>query len=305
MLRDPKSKALIENFAGQWLQLRNLDTVKPDPDRFPMFNDGLRSDMKRETELFFESVLDEDRSILEFLDSDYTFLTGRLARLYGISGVGGSDFQRVRLPAFSHRGGLVTQASILTVSSYPNRTSPVLRGKWILENILNTPPPPPPPDVPNLDEKAIGATGSLRRQLEQHRTHPVCNACHARMDPLGFGLENYDAIGRWRTEDGDFIINADGRLPGGRTFDGPEGLKQLLLADRDAFAKGLTEKLLTYALGRGLEDYDQPAVQSIVSDTVAGGYKFSSLLTEIALSHPFRKRRGEAVPPLATASLRP
>ena len=293
MLADRKAKALVENFGGQWLQLRNLDSVKPDPDRFPMFTEALRRDMQRETQLFFESILREDRSILEFLDADYTFLNGRLAAFYGIPRVGGSDFQRVQLSPEYHRGGVLTQAAILTVSSYPNRTSPVIRGKWILENFLNAAPPPPPPNVPNLDEKAIGSTGSLRQQLERHRTNPVCNGCHARMDPLGFGLENYDATGRWRTEDGKFPIDADGRLPDGRTFDGPEGLKDILLGDKHAFTQCLAEKLLTYALGRGLEDYDRPAVQSIVDRTADAGYKFSAMVQAIVLSSPFEQRRGE------------
>ena len=293
MLADPKSKALVDNFGGQWLQLRNLDSIQPDPDRFPMFTDQLRADMKRETEMFFESIIHEDRSILDFIDADYTFLNDRLAKFYGLPEVGSSHFQRVQLSPDSHRGGVITQAAILTVSSYPTRTSPVIRGKWILENVLNTPPPPPPPDVPNLDEKAIGSSASLRQQLEQHRTNPVCNACHARMDPLGFGLENYDAIGRWRTEEGKFSIDAAGKLPNGRTFEGPEGLKQILLGDKTAFTRCLTEKLLTYALGRGLEDYDHQAVQLIVEHTTAAGYKFSALVQEIAKSRQFQQRRGE------------
>jgi Protein of unknown function (DUF1588)/Protein of unknown function (DUF1585)/Protein of unknown function (DUF1592) len=268
--------------------------VKPDPDRFPMFTKALRRDMQRETQLFFESIIREDRSILDFLDADYTFLDYRLAKFYGIPGVGGSNFQRVTLSPEYHRGGVLTQAAILTVSSYPTRTSPVIRGKWILDNILNAPPPPPPPNVPNLDESAIGSTASLRQQLEQHRRNPVCAGCHARMDPLGFGLENYDAIGRWRTEDGKFAIDSSGRLPGGRTFYGPEELKQILLADKQAFTRCLTEKLLTYALGRGLEDYDAPAVQAIVSRAAEADYKFSSLIEGVVLSRPFRMRRGES-----------
>jgi hypothetical protein len=293
MLADPKAKALIENFGGQWLETRNLDSIRPDPARFPMFDDELRRDMKQETALFFESVIREDRSILDFIDADYTFLNERLAKFYGISGIEGKDFRRVDLPPGSQRGGVLTQASVLTVSSYPTRTSPVLRGKWILENILNSPPPPPPPDVPNLDEKAIGSSGTLRQQLEQHRTNPGCRACHARMDPLGFGLENYDAIGQWRTHDGNFPIDATGTLPKGQSFDGPSGLKVVLLRDKDAFAECLAEKLLTYALGRGLEPYDQAAVKSIVSRTVAENYKFSSLVRAIVASPAFQMRRGE------------
>ena len=288
MLADPKSKALVDNFAGQWLQLRNLDRIQPDPDRFPNFNDDLRRDMKRETELFFQSIIREDRSILDFIDAGYTFANARLAKFYGLPEVDSNQFQRVQLPPDSHRGGVITQAAILTASSFPNRTSPVLRGKWILENILNAPPPPPPPDVPNLDEKAVGSSASLRQQLEAHRTNPVCNACHASMDPLGFGLENFDAIGRWRTKDGNFPIDATGKLPNGKTFDGPEGLKQILLSDKSAFAKCLAEKLLTYALGRGLEDYDQPAIQSIVTQTAASEYRFSALVEAIVSSDPFQ-----------------
>ena len=287
MLADSKSRALVDNFGGQWLQLRNLDRIHPDPDRFPNFSDDLRHDMKRETELFFQSIIREDRSILDFIDAGYTFANARLARFYGLPEVDSNQFQRVQLPPDSHRGGVITQAAILTASSFPNRTSPVLRGKWILENILNEPPPPPPPDVPNLDEKAAGSPAGLREQLEAHRTNPVCKACHAGMDPLGFGLENFDAIGRWRTKDGDSPIDASGRLPNGGTFDGPEGLKQLLLNDKAAFTRCLAEKLLIYALGRGLEDYDQPAVQSIVTETAASDYKFSALIAAIVSSRPF------------------
>ena len=300
MLADPRAKALVENFGGQWLETRNLDSIKPDPVRFPMFDDNLRGDMQRETALFFESVIMEDRSIVDFIDADYTFLNERLADFYGISGVQGEAFRRVDLPPDSHRGGILTEAAILTVSSYPSRTSPVLRGKWILENILNTPPPPPPPDVPNLDEKAIGATISLRRQLEQHRANPACRACHVRMDPLGFGLENYDAIGRWRTHDGDFPVDATGTLPNGLSFDGASGLKALLLRDKDAFARCLAEKLLTYALGRGLEPYDQVTVQSIVRRAAAENYKFSSLIRAIVASPAFEMRRGERPVGVAT-----
>jgi hypothetical protein len=245
-------------------------------------------------------VIKEDRSIVDFIDADYTFLNERLADFYGISGVQGEAFRRVDLPPDSHRGGILTEAAILTVSSYPSRTSPVLRGKWILENILNTPPPPPPPDVPNLDEKAIGATISLRRQLEQHRANPACRACHVRMDPLGFGLENYDAIGRWRTHDGDFPVDATGTLPNGLSFDGASGLKALLLRDKDAFARCLAEKLLTYALGRGLEPYDQVTVQSIVRRAAAENYKFSSLIRAIVASPAFEMRRGERPVGVAT-----
>ena len=288
MLADPKSKALVDNFGGQWLQLRALDRSQPDPDRFPKFTDSLRYDMKRETELFFQSIIREDRSILDFIDAPYTFVNARLAKFYDLPEVDSNQFQRVPLAPDSHRGGILTEAAILTASSFPTRTSPVLRGKWILENILNAPPPPPPPDVPNLDEKAIGSSASLRQQLEAHRANPACNACHASMDPLGFGLENYDAIGRWRTHDGESLIDATGRLPNGKTFDGPDGLKQILLSGKAAFTQCLAEKLLTYALGRGLEDYDQPAIQSIVTQTAASGYRFSALIEAIISSQPFQ-----------------
>ncbi len=293
MLADPKAKALAESFGGQWLETRNLESIRPDPIRFPMFDDDLRRDMQQESALFFESVIEEDRSILDFLDADYTFLNERLANFYGIPSVEGNEFRRVVLPPGSHRGGILTQAAVLTVSSYPARTSPVLRGKWVLENILNTPPPPPPPNVPNLDEKAIGASASLRQQLEQHRANPACRACHARMDPLGFGLENYDAIGHWRTHDGNFPVDATGTLPRGQSFSGPDGLKALLLQDKDAFARCLAGKLLTYALGRGLLPEDLVTVKSIVSRIAADNYRFSSLVRAIAASPAFEMRRGE------------
>ncbi|HWP45300.1 MAG TPA: DUF1592 domain-containing protein, partial [Blastocatellia bacterium] len=244
MLKDPKSRALVENFGGQWLELRRLESVKPDRERFPQFDEYLRMSMQKETELFFENIVREDRSILDFIDADYTFLNERLAQFYGIPGVKGTQFRKVSLKGNPERGGILTQASVLTASSYATRTSPVIRGKWILENILNAPPPPPPPDVPNLNEAVIGSSASLRQQMEQHRKNPTCASCHARMDPLGFGLENYNAIGAWRTRDGKFEIDASGALPDGRTFRGPQELKAILKADRDYFAECLTEKLL-------------------------------------------------------------
>jgi hypothetical protein len=239
-------------------------------------------------------VVREDRSILEFLDGRYSFINERLAEHYGIKGVDGTEFRRVALNG-AQRSGVLTQASILTVSSYPTRTSPVIRGKWVLENFLNEPPPPPPPDVPNLDEAAVGSAASLRQQLEEHRRNPICASCHSKMDPLGFGLENYDAIGAWRTRDGKFPIDAAGTLPNGKSFKGPAQLKATLLARRADFAKCLTEKLLTYALGRGLEPYDRPAVESINRRLAAEGYRFSALVGGIIDSMPFRMRRGEGV----------
>jgi cytochrome c553 len=290
MLKDEKSRALVENFGGQWLELRKLESVKPDRERFPEFDEYLRMSMRRETELFFDNIVRRDLSILDFVDGNYTFLNGRLAQLYKISGIEGPDFRRVELSG-RERGGVLTQASVLTVSSYATRTSPVLRGKWILENFLNAPPPPPPPDVPNLDETKIGHSASMREQLEEHRKNTTCASCHARMDPLGFGLENFNAIGAWRTEDGKFAIDASGTLPDGRSFKGPQELKAILRADRERFAEGLTEKLLTYALGRGLERYDQATVKKITERLAAEDYRFSALVLGIVRSLPFQMQR--------------
>jgi hypothetical protein len=277
MLLDPKSRALVENFGGQWLETRNLDSIQPDPGKFPQFDAALRHDIKQETQLFFRSIIQEDHPIADFLSANYTFLNEHLAGFYGIGGVEGRQFRRVELPPDSHRGGILTQASVLTVTSYPARTSPVLRGKWILQNLLDSAPPPPPPNVPNLDEKAIGATMSMRQQLELHRANSACRSCHARMDPLGFGLENYDAIGQWRTQEGSFPIDSGGALPNGRSFQGAEGLRQILLNDQDTFAKCLASKLLTYALGRKLT---MPAVH--------GNEKFSQLVEDIVASPAFQ-----------------
>jgi mono/diheme cytochrome c family protein len=292
MLRDPKSRALAEQFGGQWLQFRALESITRDRDRFPDFEDYLRLSMRRETELFFEHIVRSDRSILDFIDGRYSFVNERLARHYGLTGVSGPQFRRVSLTG-SPRGGVVTQGSVLTVSSYATRTSPVLRGKWILENLLNAPPPEPPPDVPNLDEVTIGTSASLREQLELHRKNPTCASCHRRMDPLGFGLENFDAVGAWRTMDGKFPVDASGTLPDGRTFTGPEELRNILGADREAFARALTAKLLTYALGRGLERYDNQTVRTIAGRLPRHDYRFSGLVLEIVNSLPFRMRRSQ------------
>ncbi len=292
MLKDSRSSALAENFGGQWLQVRALESAQRDRSRFPDFDEYLRLSMRRETEMFFENVIREDRPILEFLTGKYTFLNERLARFYGIPGVEGPAFRQVSLSG-TPRAGILTQASVLTVTSYPNRTSPVLRGKWILENILNAPPPAPPPGVPNLDVTAVGTEASLRQQLEQHRKNPTCASCHARMDPLGFGLENFDAIGAWRANDGKIAIDSSGSLPDGRSFTGPDGLTVILKADRVAFAQCLTAKLLTYAMGRGLERYDSSTVKSITRNLAANGYRFSNLVQEIASSRPFQMRRGD------------
>jgi hypothetical protein len=292
MLLDEKANALVQNFGGQWLQVRKLESVKPDNKKFVDFDEYLRMSMERETELFFESIMREDRSILDFIDCDYTYLNERLARFYGVADIQGPDFRKVLFSKDAHRGGLLGQASVLTISSYANRTSPVLRGKWVLENLVGAPPPPPPPDVPNLDEAKLGKTSSMREQLEFHRTNAVCASCHTRMDPLGFGLENYDAIGAWREKDGQFPINASGVLPDGRSFDGAAGLKSILKAQPDAFAETLTRKLLIYALGRGLEPGDDAAVKQIVNQARADKYRFSSLISGIVKSDPFQRRRG-------------
>jgi hypothetical protein len=293
MLKDPKSTALVDNFAGQWLEIRNMDGVKPDWERFEQFDDLLRISAKRETQLFLSNMIQEDRSILDLIDGKYTYLNERMARFYGIPGITGPEFRKVDLTGNPQRSGIITQATVLTVSSYATRTSPVLRGKWILENILNAPPPPPPPDVPTLDVAAVGDSVSLRQQMEKHRSNAICAGCHGRMDPLGFGLENYDGIGAWRTQDGKFPIDASGKLPDGRTFTGPEGLKTVVMSSRDAFAGCVTEKLLTYALGRGLERYDKPVVAEIVRRAQAGNYRFSGIVLGIVRSMPFQMLRGD------------
>jgi hypothetical protein len=292
MRADPKARALTENFAVQWLQLRNLKAFAPDPKLFPNFDERLRAAMQKETELFFDAVLREDRSILDLLDADFTFLNGRLARHYGIDGVYGDNFRRVKLTD-GKRGGILTQASVLTVTSNPTRTSPVKRGKWVMEQILGTPPPEPPPNVPPLaaDDKAQ-LTGSLRQRMEQHRKDPSCAVCHEHMDSLGFAFENYDAVGAFRTKDGNFPIDPSGTLLGGLTFKGPQELKAILKGKKELFARCLTEKMLTYALGRGLEYYDRPTVEAIVAALGRNDYRFSTLITEITRSDPFRLRRG-------------
>ncbi len=293
MLRDPKAMALVDNFAGQWLELRNLDSIRPDPDQFPEFDDNLRRAMYTETHMFFASVVQEDRSILDFIGANYTFLNERLANFYGIPGITGREFRRVELDG-NQRSGVLTQASVLTVTSYPTRTSPVLRGKWILENVLNTPPPPPPPGVGSIDAKSGGSSGTMRQIMEKHRANPMCASCHMRMDPLGFSLENYDAIGRWRTQDGGLPIDSAGVLPGGQQFKGAAEMKKILSQNRGAFAECLTEKMMTYALGRGVETYDRAATKKIVAGLAADNYRFSSLISGIVDSVPFRMGRGDA-----------
>ena len=290
MLKDPKASALVENFGGQWLLTRALESHVPDRQKFTQFTDYTRMSMKKETDLFFQSIINEDRSVLDFIDGNYTFLNERLADFYRIPGVKGPQFRKVDLTG-TQRGGVITQASVLTVSSYANRTSPVLRGKWILENILNSPPKPPPPDVPNLDEAQVGKTATLREQLEKHRANATCAACHSRMDPLGFSLEHFDAIGQWRDADGAMAIDDAASLPDGRTFKGAAGLREILRADPDAFVDCFTTKLLTYALGRGLEPYDRQTVRQIVRKSAGDNYRFSSVVVGIVESAPFQQQK--------------
>ena len=294
MLADPHSSALAENFAGQWLELRNLDVQKPDPQKFPEWGPELREDMKTESRMFFDYVLRENRPLSDFLDARYTFLNDRMAKFYGISGVTGPEFRKVDL-ATSERGGILGHASVLTVSSYATRTSVVIRGKYILQNILGTPPPPPPPDVPALDETAIGASASLRQQMEKHRENAVCASCHSKMDPLGFGLENYNAIGKWRTTDGKFPVDSSGTLPNGKTFSTPAEMRELLKGHLPDFARCMVEKMLTYSLGRGLATYDRRTQDEIGRNWSQAGYPFQSLIFEVVHSLPFQSRRGELV----------
>ena len=293
MLTDPKARALSEQFVGQWLGIRTLGSVAaPDPQKFPEFTPALREAMVAEPSEFFAGLLREDRSLLELLDSDYTWVNAELARHYGLDGVSGKTFVRVSLPD-RRRGGVTGMAAVLTQTSYPQRTSPVLRGKWLLEEVFGTPPPPPPPLVATLsanDEKRDGQT--FRQRLEQHRKDPNCAACHARLDPLGFALENFDPIGRWRTEVSGETVDASGQLPGGEAFVGPEALKKVLGARKQLFVRHLTEKMLAYALGRGVEYYDIPAVKHISEVVANDGHRAPRLILEIVRSAPFRLRRG-------------
>jgi len=282
----------VTNFAAQWLHLRNLDSITPDMRLFPDFDDNLRQAMRRETEMFFESIVRENRSVIELLTANYTFLNERLARHYGIAGVKGSHFRRVELEKDSVRVGLLGQGSILTVTSYPDRTSPVKRGKWILENLLGTPPPPPLPNVGDLKVTSDnGAVLSMRQRMELHRANPVCASCHSMMDPLGLALENFDAVGKWRTlGEGSAPIDASSALPGGAPFEGPAGLRRELVAS-DRYVATLTEKMMTYALGRGLEYYDAPAVRAILREAAPDDYRLTQLIVGIVQSTPFRMRR--------------
>jgi mono/diheme cytochrome c family protein len=300
MLADPRSAAMAENFAGQWLEIRNLDTIKPDPQKFPAWTPELRDAMKTETRMFFDTILRENRPIGEFIDARYTFLNELLAKHYGIEGVSGPEFRRVDLTT-AERGGVLTHGSVLAVSSYPTRTSVVIRGKYILQNILGAPPPPPPADVPALDEQAVGTTASLRKQMETHRTNAICASCHARMDPLGFALENYDAIGKWRTMDGDFPVDSTGVLPGGKKFSNSAEMRQILSERVPELTRTLTEKLLIYSLGRGLQRYDRPTVNGITKKVAGSGYGFQTLVQEVVRSLPFQSRRAEDVKAVVAA----
>jgi hypothetical protein len=293
MLTDPRSLSLVSNFASQWLHLRNLESITPDLRLFPDFDDNLRQAFRRETELLFESVVRQDRSVLELLKSDHTYLNERLAKHYGIPHVYGSHFRLVKLGDDGVRGGLLRQASILTVTSYATRTSPVIRGKWVMENILGTPPPPPPGNVPALKDNTVSSSLSVRERLAQHRADAACAGCHNLMDPVGFSLENFDAVGRWRTFEEGRPIDATGGLPDGSQFEGVTGLERALLRRPEVFASTLAEKLLTFALGRGVETFDAPAIRKIVRDARAQDYRFSALIVGIAASIPFQMRTSE------------
>jgi hypothetical protein len=293
MLADPRAASLVANFGGQWLWLRNLRGASPNADLFPEFDDNLRQALQRETELFLADQLKADRSVVDLLTADYTFLNERLARHYGIPNVYGSHFRRVAYPD-DRRAGLLGHGSILTVTAYPNRTSPVIRGRWLLENLLGAPPPPPPPNVPALRENGEGEKPTtVRARLEAHRQNPACASCHAQMDPLGFALENFDAIGKWRTIDAEAKtpIDASGRLVDGQQFDGPAEFRRLLLQRRDDFLMTVTEKLLTYGLGRGVEYFDLPVVRQILRDAGAKNYQWSSIVQGIVTSAPFQNRQ--------------
>jgi len=292
LLADPRSQALVKNFSGQWLFLRNIARIQPDPAAFPNFDENLRQALQQETELLIESTLREDRSVADLLTTDYTFVNERLAEHYGIQGIYGSEFRRIAVEDPKRRG-LLGQASILTVTSYPNRTAPTIRGKWVLEQLLGTPPPPPPPNVPSLKDDASTKTMTMRQRMEQHRANPACAVCHKMMDPLGFSLENFDGLGRWRdsTGPGTGPIDSSGVLPDGTKFEGPAGLRDVLLSKRDLFVETFTERLLTYALGRGLEQYDRPVIRKITREAALNDQRWSSMIFGIVKSAPFQMRR--------------
>ena len=306
LLADSRSRALIDNFVSQWLRLRNLEAQQRESADYPEFDENLRHAFRRETELFVESTIREDRSLLELLSADYTFLNERLARFYGVDGIYGDRFRRVTLGPDHPRGGLLGHGGLLMVTSHPNRTSPVLRGKWLLESILGAPPPEPPPNVPGLPDRGEGGEpASVRDRLEQHRANPVCAACHAPMDPLGFALENFDAIGRWReASEAGQPIDATATMPSGLAFDGPTGLRDVLLQRGDDFAGAVTAKLMAYAVGRGLEYYDQPSVRQVLRDAASDEYRWSSVVLGIVRSAPFQSRRARSQEATAVAQAR-
>lgn len=307
LLADPRSEALIDNFVSQWLRLRNLDSQERESADYPEFDENLRNAFRRETELFVGSTIREDRSLLELLSANYTFLNERLARHYGIPGVYGDRFRRVTLDENHPRGGLLGQGGLLMVTSHPNRTSPVLRGKWLLESMLGAPPPEPPPNVPGLPDRGEGGVpASVRDRLEQHRANPVCASCHAPMDPLGFALENFDAIGSWRaTSEAGLPIDSSGTMPSGIQFEGPAGLRGVLLSREEEFAGAVTEKLLAYAVGRGLAYYDRPSVRQMLRDAARQEYRWSSIILGIVKSAPFQGRRSRGEEPVLAAAASP
>jgi len=289
MLADPKARSLVSNFANQWLYLRDLKSANPDVTIFPDFDDNLRQGFQRETELLFESIMREDRSVLDLLDADYTFVNERLAKHYGIPNVYGPDFRRVPVPSDARRG-LLGQGSLLLVTSNANRTSPVIRGKWILENLLGAPPPTPPPDVPNLEEKPTATARSVRERIEQHRSNPTCAGCHKIMDPIGLSLENFDAIGRWRATDEGVKIDASGQLVDGTPIGGPADLRKAMLARGDVFVAAMTEKLMMFGVGRETRYYDMPTVRAVMRDASKNRYRFSDLVLGIVKSPAFQMR---------------
>lgn len=292
MLADSRAQSMVDNFAAQWFGLRSLADAQPDETEYPEFDEGLRQAFHTESRLFIQSVIRENRSALDLIGADYTFLNERLAKLYGIPGVMGPGFRRVSLASHQERGGLLGHGAVLLMTSHTNKTSPVLRGNWILTNLLNAPPPPPPPGVPPLEQSGVGGKSLTTRQLvERHRANPACSSCHARMDPLGFALENFDVIGRWRTSDEGGPIDASSTLPNGDRLDGPTGLRAAILSHADDFVGGAVERLMTYAVGRRLDGRDQPAIRKILRDTAPGRYRFSDLIFGVVNSVPFRMRQ--------------